>query len=465
MSLTVELATRIVATNYGDLPDEAVAWARVGLIDYTGVTLAGSTEPSGAMVAAAIEAGEQPGPSLVFGGDRRTTPLNAALINGTAAHAQDFDDCNNSIGGHPSAPILPAAIALGEKLGTSGRDLILAYVLGFETETRIGRGVHFHHYEKGWHPTATLGVFGATAACAKLLGLDADKTATALAIAVSLSSGVKANFGTMVKPLHVGHCSRHGLFAALLAKEGFTANHAAFEHGHGFFEVFNGKGNYWPEKILADWAAPFDIVYPAIAIKQYPCCGSTHPAVDAMINLVDREGLTPEMVKRVDSWTHPRRLAHTNRPDPQSPLDAKFSVQYCVARALMHGKVVMQHFDDTAFRDKDARALMQRIDAAPHPKMTTGSDESYLGAEIRVELKDGRVLSEWVDRAQGRGADAPLSAAKLKVKFEGCAAMVLPADRVAALYAVLEHFEGLKRIRDFTDLVAARPGAATAAAE
>ena len=465
MTLTVELAKKVVATNYGDLPAEAIEWARVGLIDYTGVTLAGSTEPSGRIVATAIEAAEQPGPSLIFGGNARTTALNAALINGTAAHAQDFDDCSNSIGGHPSAPILPAAIALGEKLGTSGRDLILAYVLGFEVETRIARGVHFYHYEKGWHPTATLGVFGSTAACAKLLGLDADQTATALAIAVSLSSGVKANFGTMVKPLHVGHCSRHGLFAALLAKGGFTANQGAFEHKQGFFEVFNGKGNYWPEKIMADWAAPFDIVYPAIAIKQYPCCGSTHPPVDAMINLVEREGLTPEMVKHVDSWTHPRRLAHTNRPDPQSPLDAKFSVQYCVARALMHGKVVMQHFDDTAYRDKDVRALMQRVTAAPHPDMLDGSDEKYLGAEIRVELKDGRVLSEWVDRARGRGADSPLPADKLKVKFESCAAMVLPADRVAALYAALEHFESLKAMRAFTDLVATRGDAASAAAE
>ncbi len=308
-------------------------------------------------------------------------------------------------------------------------------------------------------------MFGSTAASAKLLGLDEDRTATALAIAVSLSSGVKANFGTMVKPLHVGHCSRHGLFAALLAKEGFTANHGAFEHQQGFFEVFNGKGNYWPEKIFSKWAAPFDIVYPAIAIKQYPCCGSTHPAVDAMINLVDREGLTPEMVKHVDSWTHPRRLAHTNRPDPQSPLDAKFSVQYCVARALMHGKVVMQHFDDSAFRDKDVRAVMTRITAAPHPEMLDGSDDKYLGAEIRVELKDGRVLTEWVDRARGRGADAPLPADKLKVKFESCAAMVLPADRVAALYAALEHFESLTTMRQFTDLVATRPDAATAAAE
>ena len=184
-----------------------------------------------------------------------------------------------------------------------------------------------------------------------------------------------------------------------------------------------------------------------------------------MINLVDREGLTPEMVKHVDSWTHPRRLAHTNRPDPQSPLDAKFSVQYCVARALMHGKVVMQYFDDTAYRDKDVREVMQRVTAAPHPKMTAGSDENYLGAEIRVELKDGRTLSEWVDRAQGRGADAPLSADKLKVKFENCAAAVLPADRIAALYAALADFESLKTMRDFTDLVATRGDAASAAAE
>lgn len=465
MTLTVELAKRVVATGYDDLPDEAIDWARVGLIDYTGVTLSGATEASGKIVAAAIDADEQPGPSLIFGRNARTTPLNAALINGTAAHAQDFDDCSNTIGGHPSAPILPAAIALGEKLGTSGRDLILAYILGFEVECAIARGVHFYHYEKGWHPTATLGVFGSTAACAKLLGLDVEQTATALAIAVSLSSGVKANFGTMVKPLHVGHCSRHGLFAAQMAQKGFTANDGAFEHKQGFFEVFNGAGNYWPEKILETWAAPYDIVYPAIAVKQYPCCGSTHPAVDAMINLVDREGLTPEMVKHVDSWTHPRRLAHTNRPDPQSPLDAKFSVQYCVSRALMHGKVVMPHFDDTAYLDKDVRAVMQRVTAAPHPKMSADSDENYLGAEVRVELQDGRVLSEWVDRAQGRGADAPLSAEKLKVKFENCAAEILPADRIAALYAALETFESLNSMRDFTDLVATRDDSASAAAE
>src|SRR5205814_1903781 len=157
---------------------------------------------------------------------------DAALVNGTAAHALDFDDVSNSLGGHPSAPILPAIFALGEVLDrpekpVGGRDFITAYVAGFETETRIARGVHFHHYEKGWHPTATLGVFGAAAASCHLLGLDRAKTAQALAIAASLASGIKANFGTMTKPLHVGHTARNGLFAALLARDGFTANPAS----------------------------------------------------------------------------------------------------------------------------------------------------------------------------------------------------------------------------------------------
>src|SRR6185437_15616128 len=187
-------------------------------------------------------------------------PLDAALVNGTAAHALDFDDVSNSLGGHPSAPILPAIFALGEVLDCAGQDFVAAYVAGFETETRIARGVHFHHYEKGWHPTATLGIFGATAACCHLMRLKPAQTAQALAIAASLASGIKANFGTMTKPLHVGHTARNGLFSAMLAREGFTANDAALEHKQGFLRVFNGAGNFDTEKILADWGRPYDIL-------------------------------------------------------------------------------------------------------------------------------------------------------------------------------------------------------------
>jgi 2-methylcitrate dehydratase PrpD len=300
------------------------------------------------MSGAALGIAAAPGPSLVFGGKRRVDPLSAALINGTAAHALDYDDCSNSMGGHPSAPILPALIALGEQYGKSGRDILAAYVIGFEVEAHIGRAVHLHHYEKGWHPTATLGVFGSAAACAKLLGLDAQRTAIALSIAASFSSGLKANFGSMVKPLHVGHCSRNGIYATLLAREGFSSGAEVFEHKQGFLNVFNGAGTYDTDKLFAGWAQPYDIVRPGIGFKQYPCCASTHPGIDCMLELHKTHALKADQVERIESWTHRRRLEHTNRPDPRSALDAKFSVQYTLARALIHGFVSMDHFEGDA---------------------------------------------------------------------------------------------------------------------
>src|SRR5688500_12832498 len=262
MGFALELAKRITALRYEDLPSEAVHWAKVGILDTVGVTLAGSSDPSATIVAGVLSSG---GPSLLLGTAKRVSALDAALVNGTASHALDFDDCNNTLGGHPSAPILPALFALADETGASGREFIAAYVAGFETECKIGLGVHFHHYTKGWHPTATLGVFGSAAACARLMKLPEDKVAVALAIAASLASGIKANFGTMVKPLHVGHCSRNGLFAALLARDGFTANQGAFEHKQGFFNVFNGAGNYDAAKVLPAWADPLEIVKPGIA--------------------------------------------------------------------------------------------------------------------------------------------------------------------------------------------------------
>ena len=190
-------------------------------------------------------------------------------------------------------------------------------------------------------------------------------------------------------------------------RDGFTANAGALEHRQGFLHVFNGAGNFDAEAILRDWGQPWDIVQPGVAIKQYPCCGSTHPAVDAMLSLVREHGLTPAMVERVDSWTHPRRLAHTNRPDPQSELDAKFSVQYCLARALLDRRVSLEHFEGDSFRDPAIRALLPRIHAAPHPEMSMASTEHF-GAEVRVTLTDGRVLSAKVARPLGRGPTNPL---------------------------------------------------------
>jgi 2-methylcitrate dehydratase PrpD len=435
MTIATELATRIQGLSYDALPPEAVHWAKVGVLDTVGVTLAGAGEECTRLVER-LFAGGSAGRSLLFGSARTTPPLDAALINGTAAHALDFDDCNNTMGGHPSAPVLPALFAIADTLRVSGRDFLTAYVAGFETETQLARAVNFHHYEKGWHPTATLGTFGAAAAAARLLRLSPQTTAVALALAGSLASGIKANFGTMAKPLHIGHAARNGLMAALLAQEGFTASFDMFEHRQGFLMVFNGEGHFDADAVLRDWATPLDIVKPGIAIKQYPCCGSTHPAIDAMISLVTEHSLTPDQVERVEAWTHPRRLAHTNRPDPNSPLDAKFSVQYCLARGLLDGQVVLEHFEGDAFKDPLVQDILKKIRAAPHPEMSMASTDHF-GGEVRIHLKDGRALSAKVDRPLGRGPEKPLPLALLQAKFDNCARRALTVEAVADLSALL----------------------------
>lgn len=453
MTLALELAKRINSLTYDELPPAAIHWAKIGILDILGVTLAGAGEDTTTIPRDILLRGAGNGPSLIFGGNTRVGALDAALVNGTASHALDFDDCNNTIGGHPSAPILPALIALADDIGATGRDFIAAYVAGFETECKIAMGVHFYHYTHGWHPTATLGVFGSAAACAKLMRLSDEKVATALSIAASLASGIKANFGTMVKPLHVGHCTKNGLFAALLARDGFTANHNAFEHKQGFFNVFNGAGNYDAAKILPAWGQPFDIVKPGIAIKQYPCCGSTHSALDAALGLAREHKPAAEDIERIDVWTHARRLEHTNRPEPKSALDAKFSVQYCMTRAFLDRRVSIEHFDGDAYEAPAVRKLLPRVHAAPYTTAQFPA-ENHFGAEVKVSLRGGKVLSAKADQPFGRTTENPLPASLLKEKFDDCAARTLPRDRIASVYSTIQSFETLKDVRELTAAVA-----------
>jgi 2-methylcitrate dehydratase PrpD len=455
MSFATDLSNKINELQYNTLPAEAVHWAKVGILDTVGVTIAGAAEDATRILLGV--SGSSSGPSLVFGHARRIGALDAALVNGTASHALDFDDCNNTLGGHPSVPILPALFALADETGASGKDFIAAYVAGFEAECKLSMVVNFYQYTKGWHPTTTIGVFGSAAACAHLLKLSVEKTATALSIAASLAAGVKSNFGTMTKPLHVGHCARSGLFAALLARDGFTAGATAFEHKQGYFEVFNGAGNYDASKAIPAWANPLDITRPGIAIKSYPCCGSTHPAIDCMLELVQKHNLKPEQVARIDSWTHTRRLEHTNRPDPQSSLDSKFSVQYTLARALKDRTVKLEHFEGDNWKDPATRALLPKIHVAPYTSDQFPAS-NHFGAEVKVTLTDGRVVSTKTDQALGRTVDKPLPADMLKAKFDNCAARALSTDNVARLYAAIQDFENAKDVREIAALAAGMGG-------
>ena len=234
MTIARELARRVTGMSYESLPPEVVHWCKVAVLDTVGVTLAGSVEEAPRMVEDVLGLQSGDGPCLVFGSNRRVRPLDAALVNGTAAHALDFDNTAKNLGGHVSAVMVPALIAAGEAFGAGGREVLLAHAAGYEVGARLGRCVNPYHTEKGWHPTTTLGVFAVASGCARLLNLTEAQTETALVLAASLAAGIKANFGTMAKPLHAGQCARGGLLAALLARKGFTANAGAFEHKQGF---------------------------------------------------------------------------------------------------------------------------------------------------------------------------------------------------------------------------------------
>lgn len=447
-TLAHQLAERIHALRFDDIPPDVLEWTRTAFIDTVGVTLAGIVEEAPRILLRIPGIGA-PGPCLVYGTNRRTTALDAVLINGTASHALDYDDVAGQMGAHPSVMAIPVALALGEMLKRAGRDVALAYVVGYEAECRIARGVHWHHYDKGWHPTATLGIFGTVAAAARLLDLTIDQTAVALGLACSFASGLKANFGTMTKPYHVGHGGRNGLLAAFMAREGFTANPGAFEHKQGFLEVFNGRGTYDPARMLGDWYAPFECAGSAEpGLKPYPCCGSTHASINRMIDLSRTHDLQPDMVETIEIMPHARRLPHTNNPDPQSPLGAKFSIQYCVARALTDRAVKLEHFEGDAPFDPAVRALMARTVARAHPEMPDDSPLQW-GTEVVVTLKDGRRLASRLEDLERLGPGAqPMPPQEAWEKFADCASRSLPQDRIAPLFGALRQIDMLENISD-----------------
>ena len=452
MSLARHFAERITALKYEDLPPEAVYWSKVAVLDTLGVMLAGSCEEPPHIVEEVLGLSGK-GDCLIVGSDRRAGPLDAALINGTAAHVLDFDNTAAHMGGHVSAVMVPALLAAAEAFDVSGRDLLLGHTVGYEVGARIGQAVNFYHTELGWHPTWTVGVFAVTAACARMLNLTTEQTETALAMATSLSGGTKANFGTMTKSLHAGSCARNGLQAVLLARKGFTANPNAFEHKQGFFNVFNGKGNYDVAKAVAHWADPLDIVVPGASYKLYPCCYSTHAAIEAALNIVKQHGkLDPRQIARVESHTADVRLLHTDRPDPNSELDAKFSVQYCVLRALIDGKVVMEHFENEAYREAVIRETLPRVQAIPLQGMSFDKEDPF-NALVKVTLTDGRTLESSVVFPLGRTSANPIALADLQAKFENCAGRVLPSKTAKAVAQCVDGLESLKRARDLMTMV------------
>jgi 2-methylcitrate dehydratase PrpD len=282
MGLTQELGSFVSGVDYGGLPDAGIAVAKLGFVDCVGVMVAGSVEPVTRIVAQTVLDGcEKQEAAVVLSARRAPAPL-AAWVNGCAAHALDYDDA----GGHRSAILVPALLAEGEALGSSGRDMIAAYVAGFEVWSELARRERGHLHERGWHPTGIYGALAAAAAAARLRRLDARRAATALAIAASSASGVVANFGSMTKPFHAGNSVRAGLVAARLAENGMSASAHALEHDRGFLAAVSQHGDVDRARPASTIGVEWRIGVEGVSIKKFPTCYCTHRAIDAMLELV-----------------------------------------------------------------------------------------------------------------------------------------------------------------------------------
>lgn len=408
------LAERLVTVQRAQISDLCDRRIRLAFADTVAVALAGLGEPAVRTVLSLAD--EAPGRATIWGRVGRVAALDAAFVNGTAAHALDYDDCAPAALIHPSAVLVPAIAALAEERDASGREVVAAYAAGFETALRLGRGMVPEHLERGWHPSATIGVIGVAAAASVLLNLNVDKTTTALAIAASLAGGLGANLGSMTKPLHCGHAARNGLLAARLAERGFTAQEHALDGRNGYLQCFAGIGPERVERLLQGWMSPPELEVTEFGPKRYPCCGSTHSAVDAARRLRRQAHLDPHGISSITIEIAPPRLPNIDRPVPQTALEAKFSVQYVVARMLLDGRVTLGDFEADAWDDPKIRRLLACTRAVPRADCDDAGPVDFR-CRVSVKLLDGVTLTETHDGGWFTPSDE-----EARQKFEDCVA-------------------------------------------
>ncbi|MCL2892298.1 MmgE/PrpD family protein [Brenneria tiliae] len=432
MTIARQFARNLLEFSRRPFPADALTHARTAIIDTLGVTLAGGVQDGAQKLRAVIVPSAAAGKSRVFGTDLHLNALDAALLNGTSAHLLDFDDSNSWLHGHISVAVLPALLALADERQSSGTEILRAYLTGYETAARMGKTVSPFQYRHGWHPTTSVGIFAAVAACAVLLELSEEQTAAALSISASLASGIKSNFGSQTKSLAVGHANRSALMATLLARQEYSAGLTAFEHHHGYFNVYNrGPENYDAAPLTEAWDAPSHILdgVKGNNFKYFPCCYAILSPLDALLTLREQSELPAEQIARIQIAVHPIRFPHINTPRPETPLAGKFSLHYCIARAWLNGRLTLDDFiDAAAFNDPATNALMAKVELSCHDESITHS------AQVTLITEDGRRLSHYVAGARGSSADNPLPDGLIEQKFLDCAGQAMPPEAAQALY-------------------------------
>lgn len=445
-AVTLALAARASALRFEDLSADAVDLAGHCLLDWFAVTLAGAEDDGVVMLRETCLAdGASPVATLVCDG-RATSPAQAALINGTASHALDYDDVNLAIIGHPTVVLAPAILALAEKIGASGRDVITAFVAGYDVCCRVGALTSPSHYGHGFHATGTVGTLGAAAACARLLGLDADRTAMALGIAATTAAGLKSMFGTMCKPLHAGRAAECGLQAAVLAAQGFVARPDAIECRQGF--AATQSTDFHVEAALA--ALDPDHHLRNNLFKYHASCYLTHAPIEAGRKVAAAAGVSPQAIERIEIAVAPVTDGVCNIPSPRTGLEAKFSLRLTTAMALAgRDTSAIATFDDAGTADPTLVELCRRTTV----RFVDGWNDTR--SAVTIELADGRRFSAEHD-AGIPSSDLAAQGARLGAKFRSLVVPLLGAAQADALARAVVALPDAGSVRD-TMILARRP--------
>ncbi len=440
------IAERIVATRIDDAPPEAVRIARDLFFDTVGVVLAGAAEPGARMVrdfAAAAGGGEH---ATVVGAPLSSSAFLAALANGTSAAILDYDDSTWRMIGHPSGCVVPAVLALGEARHIGGRAALEAYMIGHETIGKIARATVPALYLRGRHTTGALGIFGAAAACARILGLDAETTAVALGIAASCSGALRSAHGSMTKGLHSGHAAANGLMAAELAAAGFTARTDALEHVHGFVRSALPDGDYDLDELGSNWADPWDFLDEDAGpgIKLIPSGTTSFCAGECAMEIHARYGPDAAEIEAVEWRTTPLALDIARYGVPEDRNQAFYSVPWAIAVGLIDGRVGLAQFDEARLADPATRALSAKMEMSLHPDLKdTGDPSQSVAGELVVRLNDGSELRHMRRRPRAYPKGEPWTPDQLLEKYREAGARSLPAERIEASIRMLDELEAL----------------------
>ena len=447
--LTRYIAEFIVNTKYEDIPQDVIALGKKTILDGFGLALAGSASTLGPPLRRYISSlGCAGGKASIIGTTMKVPPRFAALANGTSIHADDYDDTGSSL--HVAAPALPPAFALCETGRRSGKDLMLAFHVGVEVESKIGDAMPSRHDGDGFHTTGTIGAFGSAAACARLLGLNAQQAAYALGVAASQASGIRRNHGSMTKAFHAGHAGESGSAAADLASFGWTAADDVLESPLGFYQA--AGGDFEPAAIVGRLGRPWMFASPGDLIKRFPCGTIQQPVMDATLRLIAQHDTRAASVDRVEVTGNQSNINTLFRHRPMTGLEAKFSMEFAVAILLLERKAGLEHFTDAVVQRADVQDLVARVryvvdpDAGKADGFQAGLGEA---ATLKIFMKDGRVLSTRTEPAKGDPRN-PMSYEEVADKFRGNAAFAKwprqKAESIITLVQSLEREPNLDRL-------------------